>query len=177
MPFSSLKQIAAAVALVGAMGVANATVYQTNFGTLTGPVSANVNDISGSFDNLYSFSLASTGVTGSLYGFDALGSFDGLFQFGYSSTLAGPVTWSTTQPFGSVDGDADGVFAYTGQASGLNASKTYWIHLSGSAEQGAYSLTLAPVPEPESYALLLAGLGLMGTIVRRRNVAKASQGV
>ena len=32
----------------------------------------------------------------------------------------------------------------------------------------------APVPEPETYAMLLAGLGLMGTIARRRrNASKA----
>lgn len=30
------------------------------------------------------------------------------------------------------------------------------------------NVQLAPVPEPESYALLLAGLGLMGTVARRR---------
>jgi hypothetical protein len=30
------------------------------------------------------------------------------------------------------------------------------------------ALHTAPVPEPESYAMLLAGLGLMGTIARRR---------
>ena len=29
--------------------------------------------------------------------------------------------------------------------------------------------TMAPVPEPETYAMLLAGLGLMATIARRRN--------
>jgi hypothetical protein len=28
-----------------------------------------------------------------------------------------------------------------------------------------------PVPEPESFAMLLAGLGLMGTIARRRSRA------
>jgi hypothetical protein len=33
------------------------------------------------------------------------------------------------------------------------------------AEQVALS---TPVPEPESYALMLAGLGLMGFIARRR---------
>lgn len=31
------------------------------------------------------------------------------------------------------------------------------------------SFASAPVPEPETYAMLLAGLGLMGTIARRRN--------
>ncbi len=32
-------------------------------------------------------------------------------------------------------------------------------------------ITLAPVPEPESYAMLLAGLGLLGFIARRRRPA------
>ncbi len=32
-----------------------------------------------------------------------------------------------------------------------------------------YTEALAPVPEPETYALLLAGLGLMGAVVRRQN--------
>ena len=32
---------------------------------------------------------------------------------------------------------------------------------------------ILPVPEPESYAMLLAGLGLMGTIARRRSKSKA----
>lgn len=29
---------------------------------------------------------------------------------------------------------------------------------------------IRPIPEPESYAMLLAGLGLMGAVVRRRDV-------
>ena len=31
-----------------------------------------------------------------------------------------------------------------------------------------YSVTLAPVPEPETYALLLSGWSLMGAVARRR---------
>lgn len=33
--------------------------------------------------------------------------------------------------------------------------------------------TVTPVPEPETYAMLLAGLGLMGAIARRRNQSKS----
>jgi len=33
------------------------------------------------------------------------------------------------------------------------------------------SLTIAPVPEPETYALLLAGLGLVASMARKRKVA------
>jgi hypothetical protein len=33
---------------------------------------------------------------------------------------------------------------------------------------------ITPVPEPETYAMLLAGLGLMGTIARRRNKSKSA---
>lgn len=36
------------------------------------------------------------------------------------------------------------------------------------------ALIAAPVPEPESYAMLLAGLGMMGAIARRRKAKQAS---
>lgn len=36
------------------------------------------------------------------------------------------------------------------------------------------SISAAPVPEPETYAMLLAGLGLMGAVVRRRSMRKNS---
>lgn len=44
---------------------------------------------------------------------------------------------------------------------------------SGADNQGAMldNVSVTAVPEPESYALMLAGLGLMGTIVRRRKQA------
>ena len=44
----------------------------------------------------------------------------------------------------------------------------------GYADNLSFALTTAPVPEPESYAMFLAGLGLMGAIARRRT-AKAKQ--
>lgn len=37
-------------------------------------------------------------------------------------------------------------------------------------------LTITPVPEPETYAMLLAGLGLLGFVARRRKVARTTNG-
>jgi hypothetical protein len=34
--------------------------------------------------------------------------------------------------------------------------------------QGTFLVVTTPVPEPESYAMLLAGLGLIGCVARRR---------
>lgn len=48
--------------------------------------------------------------------------------------------------------------------TGFNGSTTI-IHFEGVA-------TLAPVPEPETYALMLAGLGLVGVAARRRSERK-----
>jgi hypothetical protein len=55
-----------------------------------------------------------------------------------------------------------------------STTDTYLIHadgfLTGAANNGAYAgtFTLSPTPEPETYAMFMAGLGLMGFIARRR---------
>jgi hypothetical protein len=41
-----------------------------------------------------------------------------------------------------------------------------------SLAQVAVDIAVSPVPEPGEWAMLLAGLGLMGAIVRRRNIGK-----
>ena len=61
----------------------------------------------------------------------------------------------------------------------LSAGTGYTLKITGKTRShppGGYGLvsitaikgTVSPVPEPESYAMFLAGLGLMGAIVRRR---------
>ena len=47
------------------------------------------------------------------------------------------------------------------------------IWLNSSTDWNRVVLVAAPVPEPETYALLLAGLGMVGTMARRRKQAKA----
>lgn len=39
---------------------------------------------------------------------------------------------------------------------------------------GVANASLAPIPEPETYAMILAGLGLLGTVVRRRRQSDQS---
>ncbi|NHZ90355.1 PEP-CTERM sorting domain-containing protein [Massilia sp. CCM 8733] len=62
--------------------------------------------------------------------------------------------------------------------SSLNAG-TYTLQVKGSIlgnTVGRYStnIALAPVPEPETYAMMLAGLGLLGFTARRRNKKAAA---
>ena len=54
------------------------------------------------------------------------------------------------------------VLSVTGRATGTGAYAGYGV-----------AGTVSPVPEPESYAMMLAGLALMGAIARKRSQNKA----
>ena len=63
-------------------------------------------------------------------------------------------------------------FSLTGVnlANFANGTMRVGVHLQGLPDGGSVSLVSAvtAVPEPETYALMLAGLALMGTLARRR---------
>jgi PEP-CTERM motif len=63
---------------------------------------------------------------------------------------------------------------FTGNLA-AHSTATATFNLSPDASIGPnFTLTQVPtIPEPETYAMLLAGLGLMGAIVRRRNKSNA----
>ncbi len=61
-------------------------------------------------------------------------------------------------------------FNFTGVAltgSGLSL-KAYYTDTNGNKTGSLISLPVSPIPEPETYAMLLAGLGLIGIIARRK---------
>lgn len=60
-----------------------------------------------------------------------------------------------------------GPLAAVGRYVRLNVTSTYGDRGAGLAEMQVYGVA-APVPEAETYAMLLAGLALMGGIARRR---------
>ncbi len=77
----------------------------------------------------------------------------------------------------ATNGPAKGSYAYGSFAANSSGSGSYnfWevetkFQLSGGSDVATMSgfVEITPVPEPEDYALFLAGLGVLGAIVRRR---------
>lgn len=71
---------------------------------------------------------------------------------------------------GSVNASVSGVFL--GQGSGNVSFRGNSIV--NTEVTVTYNYTPAPVPEPETYAMLLAGLGLVGAVVAKRKAKKAA---
>ena len=91
-------------------------------------------------------------------------------EYGYSFVAVGLFDAA----FAPIQLDQDGSDGYSVQAA-LPSAGTYYFGVLGQttgslggAYGGVLQTVLAPVPEPETYAMLLAGLGAMGLISRRR---------
>ncbi len=84
----------------------------------------------------------------------------------------------------AVGGNTFAVFSdKTDSSVSLVANKAYTLKITGTAVAGPNTAlgtvvvsngTVTPVPEPESYAMFLAGLGLMGAIARRRSSKRSA---
>ena len=121
---------------------------------------------SSSFDDYLAFTIGSSDIIGSLSGTVAkvLGNQITFTQFdivnaAHTVLIDGSTFGSGGKiSFGSLDGSVPG--------------SSYFLHIAGTnvgnaTYNGTLSITSA-VPEPETYGMMLAGLGLMGFVARRR---------
>lgn len=92
------------------------------------------------------------------------------------------VTETTASTYATL-GLTTGTFVATAGDSTARTTADTWLHNLGAGNSGGYTLTAlttatnqdqmmaTPVPEPQTYVMLLAGLGLMGFVARRRQRA------
>lgn len=116
----------------------------------------------GIFQDLYNFSITDPGT---LYGSVIATNYAGYNIAGLAVSL---LDSSFTQ-IGAVDNTPTS-FTFSGLAAG-----TYSLNVIGFATGatgglygGSFVVATAPVPEPETYALMLAGLGVIGFMASRR---------
>lgn len=172
-----MKMKKLAVALIVALGatVAQATTY--NLTTSLNPVAqTGTNNVTGSFSDILNFTVANpyTLVAGAVM--DVPLSFT-LPGGGITVSIADitGLTASLYNGFGAVGTalGSQGASDYLSM-SGILAAGSYSLKITGTGNgqngYGLYTYTAfaQAVPEPESYAMFLAGLGLMGFVAARR---------
>jgi len=157
-----MKKLTILAALVAA-GVSNAWAVGGPL-TFVGNTASFSTSVSGSFTDIWTFSVAPPGASAAASATNI--SFSGAGGItGFSGILASvPLTGSTVPSPPIVVNVLSGF-------TGLLAAGPYTLTVSGNAGSGASyggNVVLTPVPEPETYALMLAGLGIVGFVAARR---------
>lgn len=174
---SLLKKIIALAVLAGATLSANAassTITTTDLGTVSvgSTLSFSVGTRTGKFEDFFTFLLPDT--ASSLYSaIKFAASNNVLYSVSLFSNSDGDLlTGGDNVLLQSVSSESNSGSDQLALSSGPRAAGPYYLQITGNTEgkTGGYtgSIFVTAVPEPENHALLLAGLGLMGAIARRR---------
>jgi hypothetical protein len=149
-----LKTIAAASAVaLTAFGAQASTVFDGgDHGSFKAVIES---PASGAFFNTYAFTLSATSSVTATFASAGITGFAGLFMADDTPVAS----WGV------------GGASFTGTSTWSLDAGSYYYAVSGLSKPGNYSLTstaVAAVPEPETYALLGAGLGIVGFVASRR---------
>ncbi|XVJ69088.1 MAG: PEP-CTERM sorting domain-containing protein [Rhizobacter sp.] len=177
MQLNQVSKVAAACVLLwGTAFQAHAATY--NLGTVSSgaPLSFNAAVTSaGAFSDIFTFTLPAAFGTGfSLLNFPVGGLFNTVLTSATLFSNADGALFSSDDTIARSGTITSTGISFTGGAS---AAGSYYLNVTGIAtgpQGGLYNgaISVAAVPEPETYAMLLAGLGVMGFIARRRNNAQ-----
>lgn len=148
---SGITRIAAGESVIFTEGSKQASFLNTWFGGQT-PAALQVGTYSGN-----GVGLSTDGDA--IYLYDSKGAVQASVSFGTSSTAA---------PLRTFDNAAGVNGATIAQLSSVGVNGAF-VAANGVAEIGSPG-SIAAVPEPEAYALLIAGLGLIATVARRRQI-------
>ncbi len=175
---AKIKGVAQAVSLAVLLSAPAAYAATINWGLHDETEFAQVVvPVAGSFLDVFQFSLSpGADITSVAVSNNLPGSF--LVTEGHVDlwSIAAVSTFVATYDFSGSTGSTSHVFAslaagdYEYRVSGIAGSQGTGL------SRGLYSITsslnpVSPIPEPEIYALMAAGLGLMGFVARRRSRA------
>ena len=161
-----LKFVAAAV-----LALASATSFANSLDPLN-PSASFSNTVTGAFTDTWTFNLGSASIVAAsltnveiTFGNFKFGGITGFEAWLNGSQLIGPVTTTvnppvivTTQVLAGGASLPAGMYSLTVKGTGVTG---------GSASYGG-NIVATPVPEPETYAMMLAGLVAVGFLARRR---------
>ncbi len=132
--------------------------------TFVGNTASFSTSVNGAFSDVWTFNVASPGASAAASATNI--SFNGAGGIaGFSGTLASIALSGSAVPSPPV------VVNVLAGFTGVLSAGAYTLTIGGNAGSGASyggNVVLTPVPEPETYALMLAGLGVVGFVAARR---------
>lgn len=148
--------------LAAAMAFASSASFAvTDWSSFVPPATTAQGDFFGTESGVYSFSLTADSATSTGLVVSG-GTLAGVYIDGNAFTFNGAQSWNYSGNLTAGSHDVMVVVAndFTGSYRGTLYFNPNTLDVG--------SLTAAPVPEPESYAMMLAGLGALGFMARRR---------
>lgn len=183
----AIMALAGAAALAGATPASAATITLPTSTTTSGTVYSTYTSAvtAGSFNDTYTFTLPSSAYTITTALVYALGSSISLGNFSSSNVIT--LTSATlngvaaTINSSTLNAGIASLTSYTASASNVAGTTTNTLTISGLASgTNAYQILIAAtpaVPEPETWAMLIAGMGVVGAAAlraRRRQQGEAA---